>query len=509
MSDRTARTEFTIPFPPADEDDQRMVLGSLVSYPAEAMERFGGVVNPYLLPSPVSQLILTAISDLFADAAPVSVLTVTQRLRERGELDAVGGAYEVTRLATDYDCTPTVAEYHLSRLRDHAALRMGLETSAWLCEVSQNGTTEPAVIVAGMLEHIERIRAVHDAGDAPALALGSLASPVTGDGSELLRNRFLSRRGGALLVGPTGIGKSSFSLQAAVTWALGKPCFGIEPARPLRSVIIQAENDTGDMAEMRDGVFAGLELTPVEQVTAGDMIHCYQENERSGAEFFARTVEPLLRLHRPDLLWIDPALAYIGGESNSQKDVGTFLRTWLNPLLHRYECAGIIAHHSNKPPSGKEKTEWSGSDLAYLGSGSSEWANWARAVIAIRGLGTNGVFELCLGKRGGRVGWRNEAGEPVYSTLIGHAKEPGRIYWRNADESERPGAGGETGKRFTVGDVVKYIPCDGVRAAALQRRVCEETGMSRAGFYKLLREGEAAGRLHKEEISQLWVVQSV
>ena len=37
----------------------------------------------------------------------------------------------------------------------------------------------------------------------------------------------------------------------------GRPLFGIVPARPLKSLLIQAENDEGDLAEMRDGVIAG------------------------------------------------------------------------------------------------------------------------------------------------------------------------------------------------------------------------------------------------------------
>jgi hypothetical protein len=41
----------------------------------------------------------------------------------------------------------------------------------------------------------------------------------------------------------------------------------------LKILIIQAENDEGDMAEMRDGVVAGLgNLTPAEQATRADNI---------------------------------------------------------------------------------------------------------------------------------------------------------------------------------------------------------------------------------------------
>jgi hypothetical protein len=95
-----------------------------------------------------------------------------------------------------------------------------------------------------------------------------------------------------------------------------------------------------------------------------------------------------LNEHGPDLLWIDPALSYLGGEANSQKDVGGFLRNHLNPLLREFNCAVVVVHHTNKPPAGREKPDWSGGGFAYLGGGSAEWANWARAVLVVRSLGS-------------------------------------------------------------------------------------------------------------------------
>jgi hypothetical protein len=495
---------------PGDPANERLVLGALVTYPAETIHLLGGALDPALFASPACSTIFGAIAALLADGAPISIFTLTQKLRDLGQLENVGGAYEVTRLATEYSCTPVIAAYHLDRLRDSAALRVALETGEWLAEMTRAHGTQPTTIIAGTLDRMERIRALQDAGEASAATLGSLATPGEEGETELLRTRFLCRGGGLLLVGPTGVGKSSLGMQATTCWALGKPCFGIAPARPLRSIIVQAENDAGDLAEMRDGVFAGLNLEDSERERAGAMVLCFHEHERSGADFFSRTVEPLLRLHRPDLLWIDPALSYIAGESNSQADVGRFLRNWLNPLLNKYQCGAVVVHHTNKPPTGKEKSVWSGSDLAYLGSGSSEWANWARAVVAIRSLGDNGIFELCLGKRGGRVDWRNDAGERIYSTLIGHATEPGRIYWRNADESERPGVSGDEGKRFTVSHLLEHVEDDGMQTAALQRVVCSETGMSRANFYTLLKEAEKSGRIYKEKRSRIWqLVQQV
>ena len=82
------------------------------------------------------------------------------------------------------------------------------------------------------------------------------------DPNNILGNRWLCRGGSCLFVGQSGIGKSHrFALQAAVIWALGKPVFGVKPVKPLKSLLIQAENDLGDVSEMLQGtaVWAGWE----------------------------------------------------------------------------------------------------------------------------------------------------------------------------------------------------------------------------------------------------------
>lgn len=66
----------------------------------------------------------------------------------------------------------------------------------------------------------------------------------------LLGNRWLCRGGGALIVAPSGQGKSVLTAQASILWACGRAAFGIKPSRPLRSLILQAEDDDGDIQEM-------------------------------------------------------------------------------------------------------------------------------------------------------------------------------------------------------------------------------------------------------------------
>jgi hypothetical protein len=54
----------------------------------------------------------------------------------------------------------------------------------------------------------------------------------------LLGNRWLCRGGGALIVAPSGQGKSVLTAQASILWGCNKPAFGIKPSRPLRSLIL-------------------------------------------------------------------------------------------------------------------------------------------------------------------------------------------------------------------------------------------------------------------------------
>jgi hypothetical protein len=278
------------------------------------------------------------------------------------------------------------------------------------------------------------------------------------DPNELLRTGYLCRGSGLLLAAPTGIGKSSFGIQAQIMFALGRPMFGIQPVRPLRSLYMQAENDDGDLAEMRDGVIAGLDLSPGELETVYANIITAHENTRTLRAFFDYTAAPLLELRRPDLLWIDPALSYIGSDANTQKDVGFFLRNLLNPLLTKFNCGCVVIHHTNKPSKGEEKSAWQAGDFAYLGSGSAEWANWARAVLAIRSLGSHEIFELRAGKRGARIGWKDDDGKPSFARLIGHATEPGVICWRTATEDETPA--GKPRRAGTHEDLTALVPLE-------------------------------------------------
>jgi len=147
----------------------------------------------------------------------------------------------------------------------------------------------PAAETAAVEDQVAKIQ------EPPAVkALGDLKTPVYGnDPSELLKHRFLYRGGMCLLSGPTGIGKSALLMQAAIHWAVGKACFDIVPGeiyqrQGMRILLVQAENDEGDLAEMRDGVMNGCdELTDAEKALALQRISVRTVCDKTGEGFAA------------------------------------------------------------------------------------------------------------------------------------------------------------------------------------------------------------------------------
>ena len=317
-----------------------------------------------------------------------------------------------------------------------------------------------------------------------ARGLNQFARPLANDPDELLKHRYLCRGGGLLLVGATGLGKSSLAMQLMIKWALGQPMFELEPVRPLKSLLIQAENDDGDLAEMKFGVFNGLNLSDEEQAEACKNINVWQESGTSGAELFKSVIDPLLEEHKPDLIWIDPALAYVGGDMNSAKDVGQFLRHYLAPRLKKHKCAAVIIHHTNKISLDPEKQL---TDPTYLGAGSAEWANWIRATLALRKTDVDNLYELIAGKRGGRLKWRTADGAGhCVKKYIGHCKRQDTICWMEmaiADAEELRANNGKSAE-----DVLKHVPQVNLIAKDDLVKICRQNGLGKNRSLELIDE---------------------
>lgn len=329
-----------------------------------------------------------------------------------------------------------------------------------------------------------------------AFSLVELGERPINPADTLLGDRFLCRKGGMLFVGPSGTGKSSASVQQDILWALGRPAFGIRPSTPLKILTVQAENDDGDIAEMVSGVCNALEITPEDKKAIRDRVLYCSCRTLCGVAFLSEVVEPLLAKHRPDIIRIDPLLAYLGGNVNDAEQTGAFLRIWLNPLIEMYNCAAILNHHTPKVIN-RDTKAWRGSDWMYAGAGSAELTNWARAIFVIDPTHASNIFRFHAAKRGSRIGWRDDFDQPEYARIFCHYGGGG-IAWRDADandtlaiEAKKPK---KSGTDKTAEDLLQLVPATGKvsKKVLLSKAQNYGIGLNRASGYlaELVQQGD-------------------
>jgi hypothetical protein len=250
--------------------------------------------------------------------------------------------------------------------------------------------------------------------------------PIPAD-KTLLGDRWLCAGGGAMIVGPSGIGKSTLSVQAAALWSCGRSAFGIRPARPLRLLVIQSEDDDGDSIEMAR-VLNELGLSEKELELTGRNTHLEFLNDKTGHAFTKRLNE-MLGLFPCDIVVVNPLSAYLGSDTKDEEKVNQFLRTWINPILTTHNTAVIFIHHTPKTTN-RDTSEWT-TEWMYSGSGVAGITNWARAYIAIDPCKeAPDVYKFIAAKRGKRIGWGGS------ETFWAHSRDDGKILWVPADRDQ-------------------------------------------------------------------------
>jgi len=245
------------------------------------------------------------------------------------------------------------------------------------------------------------------------------------DPDNILGKRWLCKGGSCLFVGQSGTGKSSLAVQMGMRWGLGHSVFGIAPERPLRSLLIQAENDLGDCAEMFQGSAnaMGIEQGSETHKELQKQFIIVPEKRHTG-ESFTDAVRYQIAKYKPDLVWFDPLLSFVGDDISRQDVCSRFLRQLLNPIAHETGVVWMIMHHTPKPSTDpKSKSGWNRTDMSYSAAGSSELVNWARAITILRSTKNDGEFELLLAKRGERAHATSLDGSRTKLIHLKHSEE--------------------------------------------------------------------------------------
>jgi len=284
----------------------------------------------------------------------------------------------------------------------------------------------------------------------------------------LLGNRYLCRGGGLFVVAPSGHGKSVLTAQAAIELSCGLPTFGISnPNGPLKSLIIQAEDDEDDITEMSQ-IIDHLELTKAQQRMVDENTHAEFVNDLTGIDFL-NACAGFLDQYQADLLWINPYTAYMGSDIKDDGANTSFLRNGLNPILTSHKCGSVIIHHTPKTNL-RDTSDWKPSDWMYSGAGAAVLTNWARAYLVVDPCETHGLYKFIAAKRGRRIGWGDRF--PVFETGWRHSNEEDKLLWVPVDQADFAAASKSSPK--SPDDLLKVVP---VIDPILQEELFHITGM--------------------------------
>ncbi|MFA4904186.1 MAG: replicative DNA helicase [Desulfobaccales bacterium] len=135
--------------PPANPEAEQSVLGAILVRP-EAMDRVADVIVPEDFYREAHGRIYQAMLDLYGKGEPVDLVTVNALLKERGQLEGVGGPVFLAGLSEQVGFA-TNAEYYANLVKDKAVLRR-------LLDCSQE-------IAAGCLSPVENVAEFLDAAE--------------------------------------------------------------------------------------------------------------------------------------------------------------------------------------------------------------------------------------------------------------------------------------------------------------------------------------------------------
>ena len=400
--------------PPNNVQAERHLLGVLLR---EAFP-LPGDLKPSDFFEPSHQDIVSAMLSLGADGVPADELTVSQRLRDMGS--PVTEA-TVSLLVSDVGQSVYRPE-HADLIADAAILRRALDAA--------KQATDPDTL----LDHYATLAEARKgrkakAGGPQRMDLDALlAADRKNDPNNVIGNRWLCKGGSLLIVGQSGTGKSSLMMQAAIHWALGREFFGIKPVKPLRSIILQAENDFLDIGEPLQDIVAGAYLDSEERALLSENLVIYRDTTSTGTTFTSQMRELIVR-HSADVFYCDPLLSFAGIDVSAQEEVTKFLRHDLAPILLETGAVLVAMHHTGKPKNG-DKDGQTVADLAYSGIGSSEFPNYFREIATLfRCQGEQPIYKFGLTKRRGRAGLKDAEGQFKGEIYIRHAAEKGVIRW--------------------------------------------------------------------------------
>jgi hypothetical protein len=395
--------------PHSDEAEQQLISCCLIDEGITLDGCMADGIDGAAFYTEANRTIYETLVSLRRAKQPIDIAVLHEELSKTKRLVGIGGAaYLMT--VSKAESTTASAGYYRDRVRELRIRREAIRTAAAITEAANaanNGEPLEDFIarveasVSGLVKRGRRQVTWTHRG------FSSFRVPPEDDPSILLgRYRYICRDGIAIIVGPSHVGKTSLCFQWATCAALGRDFLGIPTHGHLTSLVVNGEDDDGDIGEVREGVFTGLGLTTSEAEQVEKRVIMCSVRAETGDAFFRELGRKAAEVGA-DLVWINPLLSFAGMDITKPGEASK-LRAALKAGNPDQRFAYMLIHHTNKPPSAKDKGEKNWNEFMYDMTGAADLTNMSRAVVTVGAKKTNGEFILRLAKRGKRAGVMRE-----------------------------------------------------------------------------------------------------
>lgn len=373
--------------PPFNRQAEKAVIGGCLVMPEEVIPCVADLTpNDFYLRA--HRLIFEVVRDLANKGRAVDTLTVADALRQRGQLEEVGGASYLAEVAATFT-TSTSVTYYVEILKRDARRRWGHDLGLQLAEAFAKGDFEDAAAT------VEEVRALLDAHDADV-----------GAGDEVRFYEDLQRdKAPAVdwlvdgliphprligLVGKRAALKTWCALHLGLAVASGRPVFGqFEAPQPQPVLYLNADNPPGAV-ESRLRQLAKAQGEPPRGMLA--VAHFPRVGLRTSEGL--RGLRRLLRETEPTLVIVD-SVARIW-EVRDELDNAQIAEALgnLRSLSNDFDCTFLILHHLRKAPAGTRDA----GDGAESVRGGSEIVNLLDTLHVLRRKGREAAAKVVCAK---------------------------------------------------------------------------------------------------------------
>lgn len=346
-------TEAALDLPrslPQAPEAEQAILGAVLLDPA-ALAVAQELVADGDFTSQGHQCIYRAMLDLAECGDSIDNVTLTERLKQKGELTNIGGAAYLAELVAGVVSSVNIKSYCLS-------VRKAAENRRIIREIYS--IQERAYSGADPEELFARLRALHDYQKPDTRlplseALVSYSSLLSLDLPKRPQHLpWLPEGGNVMVYGPRGVGKTFFQLALTVSLTSGQDLWNWKVENPVGVLYVDGEMQLDELRTRTTALMGKPPRASLEFLTS-QLVY-----QRCGGKDLILTSEPMrqevVRIldARPDIrvLILDNISCLFSGIDECRKEDWEPIGAWLIRLRHR-GLATVLVHHAGK--DGKQR----------------------------------------------------------------------------------------------------------------------------------------------------------